>query len=60
MGYLFQAEEVRKYRCVDDVKTPPEGFLNYGEAASKLGWTGCDVITGLVAQGRVSRPPLEV
>jgi hypothetical protein len=51
MGYLFPAEQVRKYRCAAGVQTPPEGFLNYSEAASSLGWTGTDVIAGLVARG---------
>lgn len=50
-GYLFLAEHVRRYRCVAGVQTPPEGFLNYTEAASRLGWTSADVIAGLMAQG---------
>jgi hypothetical protein len=50
-GYLFPSERLRKYRCVAGVQTPPEGFLNYSEAASRLGWTSADVIAGLVAQG---------
>ena len=50
-GYLFPSERLRMYRCVAGVQTPPEGFLNYSEAASRLGWTSADVIAGLVAQG---------
>jgi hypothetical protein len=50
-GYLFPSERLRRYRSVAGVQTPPEGFLNYSEAASRLGWTSADVIAGLVAQG---------
>jgi hypothetical protein len=49
-GYLFLSEHLRKYRPVSDVKVPPEGFLNYREAASMLG-TRTEVIRALVAQG---------
>jgi len=37
-GYLFPAEHLRLYRPVPgDIETPPDGFLNYSEAASRLG-----------------------
>jgi len=48
-GYLFAAKRVRMYRSVAGVQTPPEGFLNYGEAALRLG-TNSQAIGGLVAQ----------
>jgi hypothetical protein len=51
-GYLFLSEDLRKYRHVPGVTVPPEGFLNYGEAASVLGVTA-PVIRGLVAEGIV-------
>jgi hypothetical protein len=54
-GYLFLSNDLRKYRPVLDVKVPPEGFLNYREAASVLG-TRTEVIRGLVAQGVLSTP----
>jgi len=49
-GYLFRSEELRKYRPVSDVTVPPEGFLNYREAASSLG-IRTNVVRGLVLQG---------
>jgi hypothetical protein len=49
-GYLFLSEELRKYRPVSDVKVPPEGFLNYREAATALG-IRTNVVRGLVLQG---------
>jgi hypothetical protein len=54
-GYLFLSEELRKYRPVSDVKVPPEGFLNYREAASKLG-IRTNVVRGLVLQGVLTAP----
>lgn len=36
-GYLFLADDLRKYRPVPKVEVPPDGFLNYGEAAAVLG-----------------------
>jgi len=48
-GYLFLSEDLRKYRPVPGVTVPPDGFLNYGEAAAILG-VGVPVIRGLVAQ----------
>jgi hypothetical protein len=36
-GYLFPSELLRKYRPVPGIRVPPEGFLNYGEAAAVLG-----------------------
>ena len=49
-GYLFRSEDLRKYRPVPGVTVPPEGFLNYGDAATVLG-VAVPVIRGLVAQG---------
>jgi hypothetical protein len=49
-GYLFKAENVRTYRSVAGVQTPEGGFLNYSEAASRLG-SNTLAIGGLVAQG---------
>jgi hypothetical protein len=54
-GYLFLSEDLRKYRPVPDVKTPPEGFLNYREAASVLG-VKTPVIRAMVAQRILSAP----
>jgi hypothetical protein len=54
-GYLFLSEELRKYRPVSDVKVPPEGFLNYREAASLLG-IRTNVVRGLVLQGVLTAP----
>jgi len=50
MGYLFPAERVRMYRSVTDVPMPAEGFLNYTEAAARLG-SNTKAVGGLVAQG---------
>jgi hypothetical protein len=52
-GYLFRAEDLRWYRPVPGITTPPEGFLNYREAAALLG-VRTDVIRGLADQGFVS------
>jgi hypothetical protein len=49
-GYLFPSDELRKYRPVSDVQAPPEGFLNYREAAAVLGVNNA-VIRSMVAQG---------
>jgi hypothetical protein len=49
-GYLFLSEDLRKYRPVPNVKTPPEGFLNYREAAAVLEVQPA-VVRGMVAQG---------
>jgi hypothetical protein len=49
-GYLFLSEDLRKYRPVPGVTVPPDGFLNYGEAAAVLG-VAVPVIRGLVAEG---------
>jgi hypothetical protein len=54
-GYLFLSEDVRKYRHVPEVKAPPEGYLNYREAASVLG-VKAPIIRGMVAQGLLSAP----
>ena len=52
-GYLFLADDLRKYRPLSAVKPHPEGFLNYGEAAAVLEVESC-VIRGMVAQGILS------
>lgn len=49
-GYLFPSEDLRKYRPVSDVNIPPEGFLNFREAATVLG-VQMNVIRGLVEEG---------
>ena len=37
-GYLFPSEHLRLYRPLwGDIERPPDGFLNYTEAASRLG-----------------------
>ena len=51
-GYLFLSDDLRKYRPMPGVTVPPEGFLNYGEAAAVLG-VAAPVIRGLVAKGIV-------
>jgi hypothetical protein len=48
-GYLFPSEFLRKYRPVPGIRVPPEGFLNYGEAAAVLG-VKVRQIRGLVEQ----------
>jgi hypothetical protein len=53
--YLFLSDDLRKYRPVPDVKVPPQGFLNYREAASVLG-VKAPVIRSMVAQGLLSPP----
>jgi hypothetical protein len=55
-GYLFQSEDLRKYRPVPDVTAPPEGFLNYREAAALVG-VRTDVIRGLTRQGLLTASP---
>ena len=54
-GYLFLSEDLRKYRPVRDVQVPPEGFLNYREAAALLG-VRIPVIRGLIAQRHLGAP----
>jgi hypothetical protein len=54
-GYLFLSTELRKYRPVAHVKVPPEGFLNYREAAAVLGVKPA-VVRALVARGSLSAP----
>ena len=49
-GYLFRSEDLRKYRPAPDIMAPPEGFLNYREAAGLLG-VRTDVIRGLADRG---------
>jgi hypothetical protein len=49
-GYLFAAQDLRRYRPAPGVKGTPEGFLNYGEAAALLG-VQLREIRGLVAAG---------
>lgn len=52
-GSLFVAKDLRKYRPVSGVKVPPEGFVNYGEAAAVLG-VKVREIRGLVAHGIIN------
>jgi hypothetical protein len=52
-GYLFRAEDLRRYRPTPDLTAPPEGFLNCNEAAAMLG-VRIDVIRGLAIQGFLS------
>lgn len=54
-GYLFLSEGLRKYRPAPDVTAPPDGFLNFREAAFALG-VKAPVIRGMVAQGLLSAP----
>jgi hypothetical protein len=49
-GYLFRSEDLRKYRPMPEVKTDPETFLNFREAAFVLGIKS-NIVRGLVAQG---------
>jgi hypothetical protein len=49
-GYLFQSEDLRKYRPAPDITSPLEGFLNYREAAAVLG-VRTEVIRGLADRG---------
>jgi hypothetical protein len=49
-GYLFQSEDLRKYRPVPGMTGHPEGVVTFGEAAAVLG-VAMPVIRGLVAQG---------
>lgn len=48
-GYLFRSDHLRNYRSAPDVTTPPEGFLNYREAAVLLE-VRTDVIRSLTNQ----------
>ena len=48
-GYLFRADDLRKYRPVPEVKDHSETFLNFREAASLLGIKS-NIVRGLVAQ----------
>jgi hypothetical protein len=54
-GYLFTLEQLRRYRPVPNIEAPPEGFLNYREAASTLG-VKAPIIRAMVAQGILSAP----
>jgi hypothetical protein len=36
-GYLFLSDDLRKYRPVPGMTVPPDGVVNYGEAAAVLG-----------------------
>jgi hypothetical protein len=54
-GYLFIANELRKFRPMPEAEAVPEGFLNYTEAASLLK-TRRSVIPRLVAQGVLGGP----
>jgi hypothetical protein len=55
-GYLFVSDDLRNYRPVTGVKAPPEGFLNYTEAAAMLELDAA-VIRAMVSQGILSGPP---
>jgi hypothetical protein len=52
-GYVFRAEDLRRYRPVPGIEAPRDGFLNYRETASLLG-VRTDVIRGLANQGFLS------
>ncbi len=55
-GYLFPSEHLRLYRPVwGDIQRPPDGFLNYTEAASRLG-SKTPVIRALVELRILSGP----
>jgi hypothetical protein len=55
-GYLFPSEHLRLHRPVwGDIERPPDGFLNYTEAASRLG-SKTPVIRALVELRIVSGP----
>jgi hypothetical protein len=55
-GYLFPSEHLRLYRPVrGDIEVPPGGFLNYTEAASRLG-SKTPVIRALVELRILSGP----
>lgn len=49
-GYLFRSEDLRQYRPVPGVKTHPEVFFNFREAANILG-VKSNIVRGLVTQG---------
>ena len=49
-GYLFLAKDLRKYRPVPGMTAPPEGVMNFREAAAVLS-VSVPVIRGLVVQG---------
>ncbi len=49
-GYLFRSEALRKYRPAPGVMAPPEGFLNFKEAADLVG-VRTNVIRGLTEEG---------
>jgi hypothetical protein len=55
-GYLFRSEDLRKYRPVSEIKTRPEAFLNFGEAAAVLGIRSY-VVRGLVEKGLLTIAP---
>jgi hypothetical protein len=55
-GYLFRSDDLRNYRPVTGINAPPEGFLNYTEAAAMLELDS-PVIRAMVSQGVLSRPP---
>lgn len=50
MGYLFWSDQLRTCRSPRSIQIPPDGFLNYSEAALLL-HCSAGVIAGLVAQG---------
>jgi TniQ len=52
-GYVFRAEDLRRYRQVPGIAAPRDGFLNYRETAAVLG-VRTDAIRGLADQGILS------
>jgi hypothetical protein len=54
-GYMFPSEQLRRYRPVPGIEAPPEGFLNYREAASALG-VKAPIIRAMVARRILSAP----
>jgi hypothetical protein len=55
-GYLFLSDDLRKYRPAPDITVPPEGFLNYREAAAVLE-VRTDVIRALTNRGHLAASP---
>ena len=49
-GFLFRSDDLRIYRPVPEIKTHPEVFLNFREAAFILGIKS-NIVRGLVSQG---------
>ncbi|HLJ13904.1 MAG TPA: hypothetical protein VKV15_05360 [Bryobacteraceae bacterium] len=49
-GYLFAAQDLRRYRLMPGVEVTPEGYINYREAAALLG-VAVREIRGLMSGG---------